>query len=97
MQYIKGVENGPFSVGGDRMAKKYLYGVYDTKYKEQCVLIADNFPEIADYLNVKYHTLVVGMMRDSKVCKRYKIAKIDEVEECQKGQNGVNLVQKKDK
>lgn len=63
------------------MANKWLYGVYDMKYKEQCVLIADSLVEVAKYLDMKYHTLIIGMQRGSAVKRRYKVIKIEGVKE----------------
>lgn len=59
----------------------WLYCVYDMKYHEQCVLVTDNLQEVVSYLDIKYHTLLVGIMRGSTVCKRYKVVKIEGVEE----------------
>lgn len=63
------------------MSNNWVYGVYDMNYKEQCVLITDNLKEVAKYLDIKYHTLIIGMQRGSTVKRRYKVIKIEGVNE----------------
>lgn len=63
------------------MTRNWLYGVYDMKYKEQCVLIADTLEEVVNYLDIKYTTAMMAMQRDSLTRRRYKIIKIKGVNE----------------
>lgn len=58
--------------------KKYIYGVYDMKYYEQCIAVFDTVKEIAKYFNTTENTISPEITRGNKRDGRYLIARIEE-------------------
>ena len=60
-----------------------LIGLYDLKDNEKCVLIADTFQEVADYLDISVNSIYSNISqqrargKDTLTIKGYEIALVD--------------------
>ena len=55
------------------MGKKVFYGVYDTKYYDNCVGIFDSSKELADFFHTTRNTILPYITRHNLRECRYRI------------------------